>query len=151
MPIPAADLSDPIHLLCAADARYGAYAGIMLASVLRANPGERFEVHLLSDHMRRRDLRKLTDLVEQAGAGCVVYDVAPRLARGYPLIIDAMLVIVLAAVLALRGAGLPSRLVAWISLLAVLVAAAGPVINIALASIAALAFHICRLSSRQQR
>jgi len=33
----------------------------------------------------------------------------------------------------------------------VLVAAAGPVINIALASIAALAFHICRLSSRHQR
>jgi UDP-glucose:(glucosyl)LPS alpha-1,3-glucosyltransferase len=80
VPILAADLSDPIHLLCAADARYGPYAGIMLASVLRANPGERFEVHLLSDQMRQRDLRKLTDLVEQAGSGCVVYDVAPRLA-----------------------------------------------------------------------
>jgi hypothetical protein len=51
--------------------------------------------------------------------------VAPRLARGYPLLIDAMLVIVLAAVLALRGAGLPSRLLAWITLLAVLAAAAG--------------------------
>ena len=52
-------------------------------------------------------------------------DVAPRLARGYPLIIDAMLVIVLAAVLALRGAGWPSKLLAWITLLAVLAAAAG--------------------------
>jgi hypothetical protein len=51
--------------------------------------------------------------------------VAPRLARGYPLLIDAMLVIVLAAVLALRGAGLPSRLLAWLTLLAVLAAAAG--------------------------
>lgn len=51
--------------------------------------------------------------------------VAPRLARGYPLLIDAMLVIVLAAVLALRGAGLPSRLFAWATLLAVLAAAAG--------------------------
>jgi hypothetical protein len=51
--------------------------------------------------------------------------VAPRLARGYPLLIDAMLVIVLAAVLALRGADLPSRLLAWTTLLAVLAAAAG--------------------------
>lgn len=51
--------------------------------------------------------------------------VAPRLARGYPLLIDAMLVIVLAAVLALRGAGLPSRLLAWVTLLAVLGTAAG--------------------------
>jgi Protein of unknown function (DUF2637) len=51
--------------------------------------------------------------------------IAPRLARGYPLLIDAMLVIVLAAVLALRGAGLPSRLLAWTTLLALLAAAAG--------------------------
>jgi len=51
--------------------------------------------------------------------------IAPRLARGYPLLIDAMLVVVLAAVLALRGADLASRLLAWITLLAVLAAAAG--------------------------
>jgi hypothetical protein len=51
--------------------------------------------------------------------------VTPRLARGYPLLIDVMLVIVLAAVLALRGAGLPSRLLSWMTLLAVLAAAAG--------------------------
>jgi hypothetical protein len=51
--------------------------------------------------------------------------IAPRLARGYPLLIDAMLVIVLAAVLALRGADLPSRLLAWTTLVALLAAAAG--------------------------
>ncbi|HEY2314156.1 MAG TPA: DUF2637 domain-containing protein [Streptosporangiaceae bacterium] len=51
--------------------------------------------------------------------------ITPRLARGYPLLLDAMLVIVLAAVLALRGAGLPSRLLAWLTLLVVLAAAAG--------------------------
>jgi hypothetical protein len=51
--------------------------------------------------------------------------VTPRLARGYPLLIDAMLVIVLAAVLALRGASLPSKLLAWATLLALLAAAAG--------------------------
>ena len=54
----------------------------------------------------------------QAGIG-------PRYAKGYPLLIDAMLVIVLAAVLALRGAGLPSRMLAWLTLLVVLCAAAG--------------------------
>jgi len=51
--------------------------------------------------------------------------IAPRLARGYPLLIDAMLVIVLAALLALRGADLASRLLAWTTLLALLAAAAG--------------------------
>jgi hypothetical protein len=51
--------------------------------------------------------------------------IQPRYARGYPLLIDAMLVIVLAAVLALRGAGLPSRMLAWLTLLVVLGAAAG--------------------------
>lgn len=51
--------------------------------------------------------------------------ITPRLARGYPLLLDAMLVIVLAAVLALRGAGLPSRVLAWLTLLLVVAAAAG--------------------------
>jgi hypothetical protein len=51
--------------------------------------------------------------------------ITPRLARGYPLLLDAMLVIVLAAILALRGAGLPSRLLAWLTLLVVMTAAAG--------------------------
>jgi hypothetical protein len=50
--------------------------------------------------------------------------VSPRFARLYPLIFDAMLVVASAAVLALRSAGLPSRSYAWLSLLALLVAAA---------------------------
>ena len=51
--------------------------------------------------------------------------VSARLARGYPLIFDVLLVVILAAVLALRGAGLPSKLLAWACLLALLSAAAG--------------------------
>ena len=50
--------------------------------------------------------------------------VTGRLARGYPFLVDAMLVIAAAAVIWLRAAGLPSRLLAWLSLLAVLAAAA---------------------------
>jgi hypothetical protein len=51
--------------------------------------------------------------------------VSPRLARLYPLIFDAMLVVACAAVLSLRSAGLPSRCYAWLSMLVLLVVAAG--------------------------
>lgn len=51
--------------------------------------------------------------------------ISAQLARGYPVIIDAMLVIAGAAVLALRGAGWPSRLFAWLVLLVLLAAVAG--------------------------
>jgi Protein of unknown function (DUF2637) len=51
--------------------------------------------------------------------------VKATLARGYPFILDVLLVITLAAVLALRGAGWPSRLLAWSSLVVLLAAAAG--------------------------
>jgi hypothetical protein len=57
-------------------------------------------------------------VVRQAG-------VSSRYASDYPLLIDAMLVIALLAVLGLRGAGIPSRILAWLTLLAVLAAAAG--------------------------
>jgi uncharacterized membrane protein SirB2 len=50
--------------------------------------------------------------------------VSPRLARLYPLIFDAMLVVAGAAVLSLRGAGLPSRCYAWLWLLVLLAAVA---------------------------
>jgi Protein of unknown function (DUF2637) len=51
--------------------------------------------------------------------------VSHRLARGYPLMFDVLLVVILAALLALRGAGWPSRILAWVCLLALLGAAAG--------------------------
>lgn len=51
--------------------------------------------------------------------------ITPHYARDYPLLIDAMLVIALLAVLGLRGAGMPSRVLAWLTLLVVLSAAAG--------------------------
>jgi hypothetical protein len=50
--------------------------------------------------------------------------VSPRLARLYPLIFDAMLVVAAAAVLSLRGTGLVMRCYAWLSLLVLLCAAA---------------------------
>jgi hypothetical protein len=51
--------------------------------------------------------------------------VPATLARGYPVIFDAMLVVACAAVLSLRGAGAVSRCYAWLSLLVLLGATAG--------------------------
>ena len=51
--------------------------------------------------------------------------ISHRLAKGYPLMLDVLLVVIVAAVLALRTAGWPSKLLAWASLLALLAAAAG--------------------------
>ena len=73
--------SEPIHLVCAADARYGGYAGIMISSVLRSNPGHKFHIHCFSDGMRRRDLRKIAALVETAGSRVTLYEIDGRLAE----------------------------------------------------------------------
>jgi hypothetical protein len=51
--------------------------------------------------------------------------VSATLARGYPVIFDALLVIACAAVLSLRGAGAVSRFYAWLSLIVLLGATAG--------------------------
>ena len=55
----------------------------------------------------------------------LVAGVSPALARLYPLIFDAMLVVASAAILSLRGAGVVTRCYAWFSLLLLLCAAAG--------------------------
>jgi Protein of unknown function (DUF2637) len=51
--------------------------------------------------------------------------VSASMARVYPVIVDAMIVIAAAALLALRGAGLAIRSFAWLILLVLLAAAAG--------------------------
>jgi hypothetical protein len=51
--------------------------------------------------------------------------ISATLARGYPVIFDALLVIACAAVLSLRGAGGVSRFYAWLSLVVLLGATAG--------------------------
>jgi hypothetical protein len=68
-----------------------------------------------------------TSVLSYAGIHAVAQQggIQARYARDYPLLIDALLIIVLAAVLALRGAGLPSRILSWLALLVLLGAAAG--------------------------
>ena len=73
------DPNEVIHLLCAADRRYGAYAGIMFSSMLHNNPGAAFHLHLLSDGIRNADLRRIGRLARRAGSALSVYDVRRKL------------------------------------------------------------------------
>ena len=75
---------EPIHLLLAADAKYGTYAGIAIASVLATNPRQSFAVHLFSNGIRRGDLRKLRAMLARAGSSLSVYDVSGQLAANRP-------------------------------------------------------------------
>ena len=78
---------EPIHLLLAADAKYGAYAGITIASVLRANPVAKFQVHLFSNGVRGRDLRKLRGVVARGGSRLILYELAARLRANPHLVV----------------------------------------------------------------
>jgi lipopolysaccharide biosynthesis glycosyltransferase len=80
--------SDPIHLVIAADAQYGPWAGIALASMLRANPGESFVFHVLSDGIKPRDRAKLATLARRARASLTIYD-AMRLLDGQPALMGS--------------------------------------------------------------
>jgi hypothetical protein len=68
-----------------------------------------------------------TCLLSYAGIHAIAQQggIQAHYAKGYPLLLDALLAIALAAVLALRGAGLPSRVLSWLTLLVLLVAVAG--------------------------
>jgi lipopolysaccharide biosynthesis glycosyltransferase len=77
-------LGEPIQLLLAADANYGTYAGITIASVLAANPRQSFTVHLFSNGIRRGDLRKLRRMLARGGSTLSVYDVSGRMAENRP-------------------------------------------------------------------
>jgi lipopolysaccharide biosynthesis glycosyltransferase len=67
---------DTLHVLCAADANYGPYAGIMMHSVLRSNVGEPIHLHLLSDGVRSRDLDRMAQMAQRVGADFSNHDIA---------------------------------------------------------------------------
>ena len=68
-----------LDVACVADARYGAYAGIALSSVVRSNPILPVHLHVFSDGIRPRDLERLEQLAAREGVACSVYDVTPWL------------------------------------------------------------------------
>jgi lipopolysaccharide biosynthesis glycosyltransferase len=71
--------AEPIHVICAADANYGPYAGITMSSVLNRNPNEVINLHLFSDGIRPRDLNQFEKMASRFGAELAVYDVKQRL------------------------------------------------------------------------
>ena len=76
---PADQTAETIHIICAADANYGPYAGITMSSVVQSNPGESIHLHLLSDGVLQADLDRFQDLAKNNGCQFTSYDVTPRL------------------------------------------------------------------------
>jgi lipopolysaccharide biosynthesis glycosyltransferase len=72
---------DPMHIVCAADANYGPYAGITIASVLTANVGDAVHIHLFSDGIVDRDIKRIAGMARRFGAQFTVYDIKTSLDR----------------------------------------------------------------------
>lgn len=73
-------MNDPIHILCAADRMYGAWLGVMVASILRFDHGAPVVVHVLSDGIKPRDLARLDAMCRAHGARLVVHGLGRLLA-----------------------------------------------------------------------
>jgi lipopolysaccharide biosynthesis glycosyltransferase len=70
---------DPIHILCCADAGYAAWAGVMLASVLRFDHGTALHIHLLSDGIGGPALQRIAAMAEARHTTLSVHEIAPLL------------------------------------------------------------------------
>jgi UDP-glucose:(glucosyl)LPS alpha-1,3-glucosyltransferase len=82
----------PIEVLCAADAGYGAWLGVMIASLLRFDHGAPLRIHLMSDGIDQATLATIAAMVEAADARLAIYDVTPVLdARSASLVVSAHL------------------------------------------------------------
>lgn len=73
------DHNNTMHIVCAADADYGAYAGITLSSVLNANAGERIHLHLFSDGVNATDVTRMARMARREGAQFSTYDIKQKL------------------------------------------------------------------------
>jgi lipopolysaccharide biosynthesis glycosyltransferase len=69
----------PISILVSADACYGTWLGVMLASLLHHDHGAKLHIHLMSDGIDRPTLDTIAIMVQAAGAQLAIYDVAPLL------------------------------------------------------------------------
>jgi lipopolysaccharide biosynthesis glycosyltransferase len=73
------ETTDVIHVICAADAQYGAYAGIMLSSVLNSNKHSTTHCHLLDDGVRLKDRNRMAQMARRAGGALSVYNIKEKL------------------------------------------------------------------------
>lgn len=70
-----------MHIVCAADANYGAHAGITFSSVLNANVGEQIHLHLFSDGVTATDITRIAGMARRAGAQLSTYNTKQKLDR----------------------------------------------------------------------
>jgi lipopolysaccharide biosynthesis glycosyltransferase len=68
-----------INVACVADAKYGPYAGIAMTSVLMSNAGENVHLHLFSDGVLSRDIKRMRELASEYNVPLSVYDVGAML------------------------------------------------------------------------
>jgi lipopolysaccharide biosynthesis glycosyltransferase len=66
--------SDPIHVVCAADANYGPFAGITMSSVLNTNPPGTIHLHLICDGVRQTDLDRFRQMAREFNCCFSSYD-----------------------------------------------------------------------------
>lgn len=69
----------PIHVVCAADANYGPFAGITMSSILNENPVGAIHLHLFSDGVTSTDLDRFKHMARRFGGAFSVYDIGQRL------------------------------------------------------------------------
>lgn len=76
----AVDPSSPlIHLMCAADRNYGAYAGLVMQSAMAVTQRSRIHFHLLSDNVAPADIAKCQAAARRRGHDFTSYEVSAKL------------------------------------------------------------------------
>ncbi|WP_342106979.1 glycosyltransferase family 8 protein [Methylobacterium sp. SI9] len=76
----AADPSLPaLHVMCAADRNYGAYAGLVMQSAMAVTRRSRIHFHLLSDNVAADDIAKCRAATRRDGHDFTSYEVSAKL------------------------------------------------------------------------
>ena len=71
----------------AADANYGAHAGITFSSVLNANVGEQIHLHLFSVGVTATDITRIAGMARRAGARLSTYNTKQKLGHVLKLLV----------------------------------------------------------------
>lgn len=71
----------PLHLMCAADRNYGAYAGLVMQSAVSATRRNRIHFHLLSDNVDPGDIEKCRRIARDTGNSFSSYEVSSKLSN----------------------------------------------------------------------
>lgn len=68
-----------LHVMCAADRNYGAYAGLVMQSAMSVTQKSKIHFHLLSDNVSSSDIEKCQAVARNSGNDFSVYEVSTKL------------------------------------------------------------------------